>query len=367
MLRSMSLAPRRILMTLDAVGGVWRYALGLAERLAAEGCSIVLAGLGPEPSSSQRVEAERVGTLVWLRTPPDWMTRNERELDTLPAELGRLAAHHEIDLVHLNAPSQACGLKLNCPVIVAAHSCVVTWFHAVRNATVPAGWQWQHHRNRMGLDCSDAVISPSLSHAGMMQHCYGPIGTVAVIHNAAAGWPKGRPKEDFIFAAARWWDEGKNGAVLDEAAALVDWPVFAAGPTSGPNGEAITFRHPIEAGSLPHRQVGTIMARAGIFVSPSIYEPFGLAALEAALSRTPLVLADIPTYRELWNDAALFFPPRDAGALAEAVRRLIKDRSLRRRLGLCAARRARAYSFDQQLHRTLALYGSAAERAMVRG
>ena len=58
MLRSLIGRPTRVLMTVDAVGGVWRYALDLAGALAAQGCAIFLAGLGPEPSAGQRREAE---------------------------------------------------------------------------------------------------------------------------------------------------------------------------------------------------------------------------------------------------------------------------------------------------------------------
>ena len=57
------------------------------------------------------------------------------------------------------------------------------------------------------------------------------------------------------------------------------------------------------------------MARAAIFVSSSVYEPFGLAVLEAAGSGAALVLSDIPTFRELWDEAALFAPPGDAAGI----------------------------------------------------
>jgi glycosyltransferase involved in cell wall biosynthesis len=102
------------------------------------------------------------------------------------------------------------------------------------------------------------------------------------------------------------------------------------------------------------------MAGSGIFVSPSLYEPFGLAALEAAAAGTPLVLADIPTYRELWSDAAVFFPPRDAGALAEAVNRLASSDDDRRRLGAAARRRAGRYSPARQSAAMLSAYDEAA-------
>ncbi|TIT59238.1 MAG: glycosyltransferase family 1 protein, partial [Mesorhizobium sp.] len=86
MLQSLIRRPRRILMTVDAVGGVWRYALDLARELAHGGDSIVLAGLGPEPSEEQAKEVQAFAALAWLKTPPDWMTRNESDLERLPQE-----------------------------------------------------------------------------------------------------------------------------------------------------------------------------------------------------------------------------------------------------------------------------------------
>lgn len=367
MLRRMNRPPGRILMTLDAVGGVWRYALDLARGLKTQGCSVVLAGLGPAPSPSQRRECETIGKVVWCRTPPDWMTRSEEELDGFPAELEALVADHGVDLVHLNCPSQACGIRVRCPVAVTSHSCVVTWFRAVRDTQVPADWLWHYSRNRSGFDRADVVISPTAAHAALMQTCYGSIDRIEVVHNATTKGPAALSRENFVLAAARWWDEGKNGRVLDDAANDATWPLYCAGAVAGPNGQRLEFRRAISLGELDNDDVRALMARAGIFVSPSIYEPFGLAALEAAQSGTPMILADIPTYRELWDGAALFFPARDPTALAGAMNLLSKDGSLRRSLGMAATRRARSYSFDQQVRRTLAAYENATQRALARG
>jgi hypothetical protein len=44
------------------------------------------------------------------------------------------------------------------------------------------------------------------------------------------------PKDPLILAVGRWWDEGKNGAILDEAATSLPWPIVLAGRLSGLNG-----------------------------------------------------------------------------------------------------------------------------------
>ena len=62
-------------------------------------------------------------------------------------------------------------------------------------------------------------------------------------------------------------------------------------------------------GRLSAGELADWYARAAIYALPARYEPFGLSALEAALSGCALVLGDIPSLREIWGDAALFVPP----------------------------------------------------------
>lgn len=360
MLQSLIHRPRRILMTTDAVGGVWRYSLDLAGALAAGGDSIMLAGLGPRPSAEQVREVQSFATLAWLETPPDWMTRDEGALDRFPDELQALATGFAADLVHLNAPAQAARIDPPCPVVVVSHSCVVTWLHAVRNQVAAGDWAWQKDRNRAGFDRAEAVVAPSQSHADMIEACYGPISRLNIVHNGALPGPRASRREPFVLAAARWWDEGKNASVLDAAAAIAEWPVYAAGPLDGTDGQRTSLDHCVSLGPLGHAKARRLMARAGIFVSPSIYEPFGLAALEAALSGTPLVLADIATYREIWDGAAVFFDVHDSGALARCIAQLVGDADLRGQLGRRAARRARRFSLQAQAAAMRDIYDRAA-------
>jgi glycosyltransferase involved in cell wall biosynthesis len=115
-------------------------------------------------------------------------------------------------------------------------------------------------------------------------------------------------------------------------------------------------------GALGHAEAMALMDEAAIFMSPSIYEPFGLAALEAARAGAALVLADIPTYRELWQDAALFAHPSDPSAFASAIEQLAADRRLRQRLALQAQQRSRLFSAAAQTRAMLDIYRRALSR-----
>ncbi|MFC0010132.1 glycosyltransferase family 4 protein [Devosia nitrariae] len=354
-------------MTLDAVGGVWRYALDLASSLRSRGFEFIFAGFGPQPSPEQRDEAERLGRLVWLDAPLDWMVADERMLDSIAPCLEGLVESEEVDLVHLNLPSQAAGLRLPVPVLVVSHSCVVTWFAVVRGTPVPMEWLWQEKRNRAGFDVADAVIAPSISHASMLRQCYAPMQMIEVVHNGARPAVRALEKAEFVFAAGRWWDDGKNGAVLDAVAPISEWPVVMAGANQGPNGQHLDITHVDWRGPLPHGQTRALMGRAAIVCSPSIYEPFGLVPLEAASTQAALVLADIPTYRELWGGAAEFFDPRDPKALATAINRLVRDPDRREELAARAYARSMSYSLNVQAEAMAEIYSRIiADRRLIR-
>jgi glycosyltransferase involved in cell wall biosynthesis len=165
-----------------------------------------------------------------------------------------------------------------------------------------------------------------------------------------------------IFTAGRLWDEGKNIALLDRAAARLSVPVLAAGPTEGPNGARIALSHIRPLGGLSPTDVAQHLAAKPIFVSPARYEPFGLAVLEAAQAGCALVLSDLPTFRELWEGAALFVAPEDESALAAAIESLTADQALQDSLGAKASEHARRYSVDRMVEGIVAVYRGALAR-----
>lgn len=346
----------RILMTLDAAGGVWRYAMDLARALRVQ---VVFLGFGPPPAPHQRAEAESLGVLDWTGLPLDWMVAEAAALAEVPQAVAEAAARHRADLIHLNLPTQAAGLRTDLPVVAVSHSCVATWFRAVRNSGLPDGWDWQRDLNAAGLSRADAVVAPSQAHADLLRRVYGTAATV--VWNAVAPCSRQTADRPMVAASGRWWDDGKNGAVLDLAAPRMDWPVTMIGPLDGPTGQRFQPRHATAAGNLPHDRALSVMRDAGIFVSPSRYEPFGLAVAEAAGAAIPLVLADIPTFQELWDGAARFFDPADPDALAHAVNGLTRDADERRRMGRAALLRSHRFAPRAQADAMLALYARLTE------
>ena len=84
-----------------------------------------------------------------------------------------------------------------------------------------------------------------------------------------------------------------------------------------------------------------------------------MGALEAAFSRCAIVANDIPSYREIWGDAALYFRRNDSASLAESIRRLNEDRAMRRAYAELAYSRARErFTTKRMIDQFLHLYRS---------
>jgi glycosyltransferase involved in cell wall biosynthesis len=174
---------------------------------------------------------------------------------------------------------------------------------------------------------------------------YDPKPECIVIHNGRdARLFSPAEKLPLIFACGRIWDEAKNFQLLDQIASQVEWRIAVAGDNRHPNGESVALENLCCLGKLSGRDIAQQFARAAIFVSPARYEPFGLSAVEAALSGCALVLSDIGSLREIWEDAAIFVSPNDATGFAGALNNLIADPELRETLSNHA--RARALQFS---------------------
>lgn len=322
----------KILMTADCVGGVWTYALDLARQLTADGHAVIVAVMGGQLTADQRGELAAAGLAAHEARPYklEWMPEPEEDLRAAGAWLLELAAEHRPDIVHLNQFSHAV-LPWPCPSIVVAHSDVVTWWRAVHGADPDPSWDPYRDRVAAGLAAADLVVAPTAAMLDDLQEAYRFTTTGRVVRNGRSFAPPPRRKRPQMLAAGRVWDEAKNIAAAARAANGLAWPLLVAGPGEVDGARCL--------GRLGAAQVADLLAESAIFVAPARYEPFGLAALEAALAGCALVLGDIASLREVWGDAAAFVAPGDEAGLHAAMGTLIGDGSvLAERAGAAAAR-----------------------------
>lgn len=337
---------KRILMTADTVGGVWTYALELAQSLSACGVGVVLATMGRRPSRQQLQAAADIPGLELCESDYklEWMEDPWRDVDRAGEWLLELERQTRPELVHLNSYAHGV-LPWQAPKIVVAHSCVLSWWRAVHGEDAPAQWQRYRETVTAGLHAADLVIAPTYALLECLQSLYGPLPATAVIPNGKRpGGPLRCPKEPLVLSAGRLWDAAKNLAVLDQVAAELAWPICLAGETTGPDGARFENSHLRLLGHLEQPELARWLDRAAIYAAPAKYEPFGLAILEAALAGCTLVLGNIPSLRELWADAAVFVDPEDAEGLSEVLHELLAHPIWRAALSRTALARAGMYS-----------------------
>lgn len=343
----------RILLTTDVVGGVWGFTEELADALVARGHEVALAAFGGEPCAPHSAWlADRPWIeFVSLAFPLEWVPEPEPGLSaSVPALLGFIA-RVQPDVIHLNQFFYGAH-ELGAPRIVTAHSDSVSWWHAVKGEAPPDDAWFRRYRRWVGagLAGAHARTAPARWIARRTEEIYAA-GPVRPIYNGRAPdrflAPVDTPRARRAVTAGRLWDEAKGATDLADASAALTTAgieTVVAGPVRHP-GRGRDF--PMDAssvrwaGQLGATEIRGLLSGTAIYVATSLYEPFGLAPLEAVLAGCALVATDIPTFRELWDGCALFYPPGDSGALAEAVRQLADDDAGRLELARAAQARAR--------------------------
>lgn len=326
----------RVLMTADAVGGVWTYALELMRALPE--VDFTIATMGRRPTSAQRAELppnaqlfESDFKLEWEQDPWD---------DVARAGAWLLAVERAVrpDIIHLNGFAHG-AMPFIAPKLIVGHSCVLSWWRAVKNADAPPEWSTYREQVERGLDAADLVAAPSAWMLAALDEHYRFRAPRKLLYNGRAFTPAtGHSHRASVFAAGRLWDEAKNLRAVVAAAPAIEWPVRIAGD-GGTDSENVTH-----LGLLDQNSLARAYGESAIYLFPALYEPFGLSILEAALSGCALVLGDVPPLREIWRDAATFVPPDDPEAIARTTNEVIANHRFRLELSQRAKKRARQFS-----------------------
>lgn len=114
-------------------------------------------------------------------------------------------------------------------------------------------------------------------------------------------------------------------------------------------------------GSISHEQIPKYLEQMDIFVMPSLYESFGMAAIEAQAMGVPVVATNVGGIPEAVADGitGILVPPRDPDAIAQAIIQLIEDNSLRLSMSREGPRFvARCFDWEKNAGRVEELYDS---------
>ena len=341
--------PSKILMTADTVGGVWNYAIELVRALAPFGTQVALATMGAPLSEDQRRQAEDQSNLTVHESTYklEWMENPWEEVEQAGQWLLELKDQVQPDLVHLNGMVHG-ALDWGVPVVVVVHSCVLSWWRAVKGGEAPKDWDKYKDMITRGLQAADMVVAPTQAMMNQAEALYGPFKSRTVIYNGRGqdSYQFGR-KEPFVFSMGRVWDEAKNISMLAHIASDLSWPVYIAGDERHPaTGKSVELENVHFLGQLTEKEVADWLSRASIYALPAKYEPFGLTMLEAAMSGCALVVGKTDSQAEIWGNAAKYVNQDDADELRDTINELIEDEFVRNIMGCRAVKRSHGYTAD---------------------
>jgi glycogen(starch) synthase len=369
-----------VLVTADTLSGSWTYTRELVTGLVTHGAQVTLVSFGDIPLPDQTAWMDHLHGLDYRPTAfrLEWMQEAEEDLPESSAFLVALVRELQPDVLHLG---QFCygDLPVDVPRVVMAHGDLVTWGEAVRDrpgrSNPPPKW-YRETINR-GIAGADALVAPSAWMLDRICDCYVHPRRGEVIY------PGRNPiffnpyisKDESVLAVGRLVDAGKQVFLLTQHEHPI--PVCIVGAEQTVAVPRIPIRADVKVavaetsvaicGPQTEAQLRALYSRASIFAATARYEPLGMSALEAAFSRCAIVANDIPSFRETWGDAALYFRTNDAASLAASIRGLHDDRPMRRAYAELAYTRARERFTAKrmiddylQLYRSLVAVGSVA-------
>lgn len=361
-----------VLVTTDSLSGSWTYVRELVTGLVTRGVRVTLVSFGEIPLPDQISWMDHLHGLDYRPTAfrLEWMQEAEQDLPESSAYLMALVRELRPDVLHLN---QFCygNLPVDVPRVVMAHGDLITWTQAVhdRSPQPARSLTWYRRTVLNGLACANVVVAPSAWMLDRITACYCRPRRGEVIY------PSRNPiffnpyvsKDDCVLTVGRLVDASKQVFLLTQQQHPL--PVCIVGSEQTVPMPRIPIRADVKVaterttvairGPQTDAQLRALYSRAAIYAATSRYEPLGMPALEAAFSRCAIVANDIPSYREVWGDTAVYFRTNDSASLAENIRLLNEDRPMRRAYAELAYTRARErFTTKRMIDQYLELYRS---------
>lgn len=119
--------------------------------------------------------------------------------------------------------------------------------------------------------------------------------------------------------------------------------------------------------NLSDHEVRCLYRLCSLFVFPSIYEGFGIPVLEAMAARRPMVLSDLPVFREITENQSSYFNEFDPRLIAEAILKVSDSEAEQKRLVEYGARRVAAFEYRKLAGDLEEFYRQEAENAQAAG
>ena len=304
-----------------------------------------------------------------------------REQVSVPFALSRVRAHV------FHAPHYVVSPLTPCPYVVTIHDCIHLRFpQYLPNRAAPL-----YARTMMRMAASRARRVLTVSNASkqdIVHYLRVPTDKVEVIYNAIDERLAAPPTEEdldrvrqrFQLTAPYILYAGnikphKNVDRLIEAYAIlrrrgfdeVKLLIIGDEISKYPNLRRLVHRFQLHQhvrflGFVPDATLAALYRMAAAFVFPSLYEGFGLPPLEAMAAGAPVITSNVSSLPEVVGDAALLIDPMDAGAIADAMARVLSDPVLSAELTRRGHLRVSAFSWERSAARVREVYAEVAGR-----
>jgi glycogen synthase len=385
-------------------GGLARHVCKLAEALVRQGASVdVLTRGAADPAlAAVRLDAQtaerRAGVNVHRVPEPSWPRDLDRFVawvehmndDMLAAGLA-LAEEHDYDLVHGHdwlvanaaaALADRLGVGYVTTIHATEHGRHQGWVQDEPQAHIHSVERWMAGRADSVIVCSYYMrghvadifdiderrieVIPNGIDPGELR----PVGDLQALRGEFA-----RPEEKLVLLVGRLVYEKGFQLALDALPEVIERVenvrfLVAGSGTHEAELKAQAERlglteHGVFLGWIGDDALHSLYRIADLCVVPSIYEPFGLVALEAMASGCPCIVADTGGLREVvppGERVGLRFNGGDAEHLGVMIERLLVDDELRDRLVAEASEHVLSFDWDDIARRTRAIYGELSSR-----
>jgi glycosyltransferase involved in cell wall biosynthesis len=294
----------------------------------------------------------------------------------LGAELPLRSLGQRLDLLHMTYAAPAWSAA---PVVLTVHDiCYATnpeWFSArdlrVLKTMVPRSIRLASHVITDSQDARRQIIEHyRVPEAKISAIPIGPGAGVQPIELDAArqelsglGIKADRP---FLLAVGNLQPRKNLVRLVEAFSELVsrrghDIDLVIVGPRRYKAEEIVSAAGPVAdrvhfTGYITDRQLAACYRCSTVFVFPSLYEGFGLPALEAMAHGVPVACSNAGALHEVCGDAAEMFDPNSVESIALAVERILQDSGLRQKLSAAGKSRAAMFSWKKTADLTLKVY-----------
>jgi glycosyltransferase involved in cell wall biosynthesis len=286
--------------------------------------------------------------------------------------LPRLLKKEKIDIFH--TPSFACPVCIGCKVIMTIHDMIHVLFQ--ENSSVVHKLYYRYIVRKAAEKSSKIITVSECSKRDIINYLNLSPEKVVVTYNAVDRIFKRSNEDDVDKLKERFGINGKfimyvgnlkphkNVRLLIEAFQLlrrkVDLKLVIVGINrlllfqKGLNDKLL--EGVIFVGGVPDELMSHFYSGAEIYVSPSLYEGFGLPLIEAIACRTPVVAISSPSSDEILGNAGYLVNENQPEVLANAIYTVLLDSNLRNCLVEKGIERIKQFSWEKSAKKILEIY-----------